>query len=40
MIRRNNYKGHMDNNEGVEMGGRWEGLGVGLEWEEKAENYT
>ena len=27
---RNNYEGHMDNNGGVEMGGRWGGLGVRL----------
>ena len=38
---RNNYKGHMDNNrEGVETGGRWGGLAVGLGWGEKAENFT
>ena len=36
---RNNYKGHMDNNRGAgATGGRWGGLGVGLEWGEKAEN--
>ena len=38
---RNNYKGHMDNNgAGVEIGGRWGGLGIGLGWGEKAENCT
>ena len=37
---RNNYKGHMDNNGGVETGGRWGGLGVRLGWGEKAENCT
>ena len=37
---RNNYKGHTITGWGVEMGGRWEGLGVGLGWGEKAENCT
>ena len=40
----NNYKGHMDNNGGlggvVDMGGRWGGLGLRLQWGEKAENCT
>ena len=37
---RNNYKRHMDNNGrgGLEMGGRWGGLGISRGWGEKAEN--
>ena len=37
-------KKHMDNNwgwgGGIEMGGRWGGLGIRLGWGEKAENCT
>ena len=39
-VYRNNYKGHVDNNRGVEMGGRCGGLEGGLGCREKAENCT